>query len=219
MKYKQLMIFCLSLVLILGLTSFAMAQAQDEAAQDKEADKSRELLKKMPPPMLEMLNLSEAEAAKATRGKKIKVFVVGLDKLKAFNPGDKAKKVLIDTKEIVYPIYVEGKLKTSISIRRSGGGWKNASIGGAEIHFLEPVRMKHSQANKINVVSYIIVRVPAVYLSFLGYYEKGDLYLIPTHEHPDIKLDVGKGAPAADIFVKLKPLVAQYTKVLEKPKK
>jgi hypothetical protein len=196
------------------------AQDPDEKEQDKEAKKSLEMLKKTPPKLLKLLDLTPEEAAKTTRGKKLKVFDIGLDKLKTFKTGDNTKKILVDTKEIVYPIYVGSKLKTSISIRKSknGGKWQNASIGGGEIHFLEPSRMKHSKLNKISLSAYFVVRVPALYLSFLGYHLKGKLYFIPTHEHPDVELVLDKGTLAEEIYVKLQPLVDKFKDVLKRGK-
>lgn len=218
MKHIRLIIFYLSLVLLLGITTSMNAQDPDEKDQDNEAKKSQEMLKKTPAKLLALLDLTQAEAAKTTRGKKLKVFEIGLDKLKTFKTGDNPKKILVDMKESVYPIYVGSKLKTAISIRKGkeGGKWQNASIGGGEIHFIEPSRVKHSKANRISLSAYFVVRVPAMYLSFLGYHHKGKLYIIPTHEHPDVKLVLNKGTLAENIYVKLKPLVDKFKDVLKK---
>lgn len=217
MKYKHLIVFVISVALFLGM-SFSMT-AQDEQAQDQGAEKSHKALKKLPKKALEILNLTEAEAAKTARGEKLKVYMLGLNKLKAFEAGDNTKKVMIDTQEIVYPIYVGSVLKTALSIRKRQGGWKDASMGSAEIHFLEPVRKAHAKANGINVKSYYIVRVPGLYLSFLGYDLKGKMYLIPTHTSPDVKLNVGKSVSAEEIYLDIQPLVAKYEKILTRPKK
>lgn len=216
MKHKQI-ITIISVVLFLGLT--LIAPAQDDPAEDRGAGKTHGSLKKLPSSILNSLGLSEREAALSTRGRKLKVYMLGLDKLTAFKSGSNAKKVLVDTKETVYPVYVGKALRTSISIRKGAGGWKSASMGGAEIQFLEPVRMTHSKANNIKVNSYFIVRVPAMYLSFLGYDKGNDLYLIPTHKHPDVKLGIGKSLPAEDVYIKIKPLVDKYKNVLSRPKR
>lgn len=212
MKTRYLIVFVVGVALIMGAS--ITVSAQDDPAEDKGADKAHQTLKKMPGAMLKALKLTKEEAAKTTRGEKIKVYMLGLTELKAYRSGDNAKKVLLDTHEIVYPLYVDGALKTAVSIRKRKGGWKTASIGGSEIHSLEPVRASHAKANKLSVKSYYIVRVPGMYLSFLGYDKGKELYLIPTHEHPDVKLAVGKSAPAGDIFAKIKPLAAKYENVL-----
>ncbi len=206
-----------SVVLFFGLT--LLVPAQEDPAEDKGADKTHQKLKKLPGGILKGLGLTEDEAAKTARGAKLKVYILGLDKLKDFKSGDKPKKILIDTKEIVYPLYVGNVLKSSLSIRKRSGGWKDASMGGTEIHSLEPVRTAHAKANNIKVKSYFIVRVPAMYLSFLGYDKGSDLYLIPTHKHPDVELEIGKSIPAADVYIKIKPLVAKYQNVLVRPKR
>jgi len=107
----------------------------------------------------------------------------------------------------------------SFSIRKGEGGWKDASMGGAEIHSLEPVRNTHAKAHNIDAKSYFIVRVPAMYLSFLGYNKGNDLYLIPTHKHPDLDLAIGKDYPADDVYIKIQPLVSKYQDVLKRGKR
>lgn len=217
MKHKCLTIFIVSIMLFFGIN--LATHAQDEQAQDRGADKTHHTLKNLPGVMLKTLNFTKEEAAQTTRGEKLKVFFLGLDKLKAFQSGDNTKKLLIDTKEIVYPLYVGKVLKNALSIRKRNGGWKTASIGSKEIHFLEPVRMRHSQKNNIKVKSYYIVRVPAIYLRLLGYDQGGKMYLVPTHEVPDVKLDIGKSVPANDLYLKIKPLAAKYENILIPPKK
>lgn len=215
MKLRQWINFAIILVSLTGVCMPTIAQ--DDAAQDREANKSHSTLKKLPNKVLEALQLTEAEAADTRLGKKINVFMIGLDHLAAYKSGDSTKKLLIDTKLIIYPIYSGGQLKTSLSIRKRGGGWKNAAIGGTEMLYLAPIREAHAQVNGINEKSYFMVRVPGLYLNFLGYYQKGDLYLIPTHEHPEVALDPGTAVPARDVYLKMKPLVSKYKKILQRP--
>jgi hypothetical protein len=212
MKPKQVIVITVSMVLFLGLTLFLAAQ--DDPAEDKGAEKSHRSLKKLPSSILTSLGLSEEDAAQSTRGPKLKVYMLGLDKLKSFKSGGNAKKILVDTKETVFPIYVGKELRTSISIRKGEGGWKNASMGGTEIQLLEPIRNTHSRINNIDAKFYFIVRVPAMYLSFLGYGKGKTLYLIPTRKHPELDFPVGKSVPAEDVYMKIQPLEAKYRNVL-----
>lgn len=217
MKHKQIITIVVSFVLFFGLTLFV--SAQDDPAEDRGAEKTHQSLKKLPSSILHNLGLSEQEVAQSTRGPKLKVYMLGLDNLKTFESGNNTKKLLVDTKETVYPVYVGKALRTSISIRKRGGGWKNASMGGAEIYSLEPVRNTHARANSIDKKSYFIVRVPAMYLSFLGYNKGNDLYLIPTHKHPDLNLEIGKSLPANEVYLKIQTLVPKYQDVLKRRKR
>jgi len=192
---------------------------QDDPAETKRAEKSHQSLKKLPSSILKSLGLSKEDAALSTRGTKLNVYVMGLEQLESFKSGDKAKKLLVNTKETVYPVYVEKKLRTAISIRKGNGGWKNASMGGSEIYTLEPVRVSHSKANNIDAKSYFIVRVPAMYLSFLGYDKGNNFYLIPTHKNPDLNLTIGKSYSAEDVLKKIQPLVEKYRNVIIRRKK
>lgn len=205
MKQKNFMIFILSVVLFFGLNIFM--SAQEEVAQDAGADKTHQDLKNLPPQLLKMLNLTEEEAAQTTRGEKLKVYEISFIKLGKFKAGDNAKSLLIHNNEIVYPIYVGNELKTAISVRKVKNEWQTASMGSGDIQFLEKIRKEHSQANKLNIKSYYIVRVGALYMSFLGYDKGSEMVLIPTHESQDPQLVVGKEMPADDVFIKIQKLL------------
>ncbi len=204
MKQKIFMIMILSVVLFLGINVTMLAQ--DDAAQDTGADKTHQALKKLPGNVLKLLDLTEEEAAQTTRGDKLKVYEISFISLANFKAGDNTKNLLINNNEVVYPLYVGGELKTALSVRKAKSTWETASMGSAEIHFLEKVRSAHSKANNINPKSYYIVRIGSLYMSFLGYDKGNDLYLIPTHE-TDLKLEIGKEIAASELFPKLKTLL------------
>jgi len=205
MKQKNFMIFILSVVLFCGVNIFM--SAQEEVAQDAGADKTQQALKKLPPQLLKMLNMTEEEAAQTTRGEKLKVYEISFIKLGKFKAGDNAKALLIHNNEIVYPIYVGNELKTALSVRKIKNEWQTASMGSGDIQFLEKVRKEHALANKLNIKSYYIVRVNSLYMSFLGYDKGNDMYLIPTHESQDPQLVVGKEMPADEVFTRIQALL------------
>jgi len=205
MKQKNFLIMIISVVLFCGMNIFMYAQ--EEVAQDAGADKTHQDLKKLPASLLKALNLTEEEAAQTTRGEKLKVYEISFIKLGKFNAGDNAKKLLIHNNEIVYPLYVGNELKTALSVRKIKNEWETASMGSGDIKFLEKIRKEHSQANKINIKSYYIVRVPSLYMSFLGYDKGNDMYLIPTHESQDSQLVIGKEMSADVVFLRLKALL------------
>jgi hypothetical protein len=76
----------LSVVLFCGVNFFM--SAQDDVAQDSGADKTHQALKKLPPQLLKMINLTEEEAAQTTRGEKLKVYEISFIKLGKFKAGD-----------------------------------------------------------------------------------------------------------------------------------
>lgn len=205
MKQKNFLLMILSVMLFFGVNIFM--SAQEEIAQDAGADKTHQTLKKLPKQLLEMINLTEEEAAQTTRGEKLKVYEISFIKLGKFKAGDNAKSLLIHNNEIVYPIYVGNELKTALSVRKIKNEWQTASMGSGDIKFLEKVRKEHSQANNINIKSYYIVRINSLYMSFLGYDKGSEMYLIPTHESQDIRLEIGKEIPADELFIKLQSLL------------
>ena len=214
MNCKYFLFLILSLLL---LTSHGFSMPQDDPAEAKGATKSHDSLKKLSPKLLKSLNLSEAEAANTTLGKKVRIYMIELDALNSYKAGDSAKKLVIDTKEISFPVYLDGHLKTALSIRKREGGWKNASFGSSEIAMVMAIRDAHAQENNIKEADYSLVRVPGLYLSFLGYYKKGDLYLIPLNEHPELNLVLGEAVPAGDLYLQMKPLVSKFKNLLTRP--
>jgi hypothetical protein len=180
------------------------------------AKKSHELLKKLSPKFREMSGFrTKEELEQSSLGYPLEIHMVALKGLKKYKAGDDPKKIIFDTEEIIYPVYVRDTLKSSISIRRREGKWQHASIGGFLIHAAVPARESISKISRRHTSSYFIVQVPAMYLVFIGYYTQNKLYLVKSHQqHPDFQFELNKPLLAGDVFARLQPLVEKYEKVL-----
>lgn len=227
MKYRYSIIIVL--VLCLGF-AVPTVSGENEAAkkqtgtvknpQEEAAKKSHAVLLKLHHRFYSMLGFSTKEEVKqSVRKEFFHVYMVGLSDLKTFKPGTDPKTLLIDTKKVIYSLYVGDTLKSSLTIRKDGDQWKHAALGGREIHILTPALAKHSQASNMDRSSYFMVRIPAMYLIFLGYYSNGRLFLVPAHSHPDLTFDLHEAIPAEDVFTKLQPNVEKYMNVLTPPVK
>jgi hypothetical protein len=196
------------------------AKDKEEIAKENAAAKAHGHLKKLSPKSRELLGFkSDEELKQSLRGDTIAVYMIALDDLEKFKPKDDPKKILLDLKMEIFPIYSGKTLKSSITIRKKGAKWEHVALGGHEIHIVEPARTKHSKSNKMHPSSYFVVRIPAMYLIFLGYYSKGKLYLIPSHEHPDLTLVLHEAVLAEKVLLKLQSLVEKYKNFLTPPKK
>lgn len=176
--------------------------------QQQAAQKSLEILKALPLSILKELGFeTEQMIERCLLGKPISAYIIGLEIIK------KSKKdntydpeiILTDAYEIHYPVYVDEMPVSSITIRkREGEEWAFAQIGGKEILFAEQARMKHFSSTSMPLPSYFMVQIQSIYLTFLGYYSNGKMYLILTHEHPDLKIPLYEPVPAKEIFIELK---------------
>jgi len=122
-----------------------------------------------------------------------------------------------DVLEIHYPVEVETELVTSITIRKREGKWKFAVINDS--HALSAVKTLNEMIAPRETPSYFMVQIQSMNLSFLAYFleqeeeEMGEdriiLYLVPTHEDPDLHFPLYIPVPAAEVFGELKYLLEQ----------
>jgi hypothetical protein len=134
-------------------------------------------------------------------------------------PGSKqdTKDIPGDVLEIHYPIEVENKLVTSITIRKRGRTWKFAVIN--DNRALSAVIALNEMIVPREPPAYFMVQIQSMNLSFLAFFledeeeemEEGDivLYLTPTHEDPDLPFPLYVPVPAAEVFLELKSLLVQ----------
>jgi hypothetical protein len=226
------------ILVAVGLMSLAPALAQPDKSKKPEQEVGKEAVdpavtakahavkqdmqKTLPPGIQKKLGFgSTEELANATLGDPHKVYMFRLDDLKAFKAGDDPKKILGRTNEILYPILVDGNVTSAIGFRHEKGDWIPTSLGRTqELKIAEPVREKHGKAKGRGHSSYFIARVPSMYMSFLGYWEKNNYFLIPIVKNPALpELEPGKELPAEKALLALQSKAEMYEGLLkERPK-
>ena len=117
-----------------------------------------------------------------------------------------------DVLEVHYPVEVDKELVTAITLRKRGGKWKFAVIGDSRA--LSAVKTLKEIPVPREPPSYFLVQIQSLNLSFLAYFleeeeEEQILYLIPTHEDPDLKFPLYEPVPAVEVFLELKVLLEQ----------
>ncbi|MGD2085199.1 MAG: C39 family peptidase [Candidatus Aminicenantes bacterium] len=129
-------------------------------------------------------------------------------------PRQDSKDIPGDVLEVHYPVEVERKLVTSITIRKRRGKWKFAVIGDNSA--LSAVKALNEMIVPREPPAYFMVQIHSMNLSFLAYFlqeEEGIgedniiLYLTPTHEDPDLTFPLYVPVPAAEVFLELKYLL------------
>jgi hypothetical protein len=204
------LIIALYLMLIL-CGSTASGNNNESREQQQAAQQSFRVLKQLPPPILEELDFKPAGIINnSSLGNPLPAYIVWLGSLKTFTASDRPGEILQDVQECNYPVYACEMPVSSVTIRKRNGKWAFAALGGKEILYAEHARAIHSGTGPITKSSYFMVQVQAMDLTFLGYDSEGKLYLIPTHEHPDLKFDLYKPVPAEQVFIELKRFVEKY---------
>lgn len=145
------------------------------------------------------------EVKQAQLGQAFSVSNIGLDQLKRFETGANANSLLSKSSETIYPVAVNGQVKSSITIVQKGDGYQPASFGNAEIiKSLSRYRQGEAAANDF------VVRVLALNMYFLGRQIDSRLFLTPIVDDPRLKLRPGEAVPAEIVVQQLVPLANAY---------
>lgn len=187
----------------------------------KAAMKQIERLKQLSPDYMKQIGISRSEFNQIKLGKPFQIYMVGIGDIKYLEEDQDPCTYLIDLKKQIFPVNVGTLLKTSISIKYRKGEWKPSSIGKTEIHTLEKARKEVFQSNTLYTSSPFAVRIPAMYMVFLGHYNdtaRKELYLTPIHPHPHYTFTLLKSKPAYEVFKELRPHIPKYQRIFKSPK-
>ena len=145
------------------------------------------------------VGLSAEEAASATIEPPLRVFVVPLDRLKAYRSTDDATALLVDIQTAFVPVAVGGKTRSSIGVQREDFRWTATDFGQAELaKLITEIRGTAPGA--------VLVRVPALSLFLIGRLTAGGFTLTPVSDFPMAGLRQGVTADAAEVLTALVPV-------------
>ena len=180
----------------------------DEA--DKAAAKGKNTLQKLVEidvevaPILGFHSADEATDATMKLGRALPIMGVHIDRLKSYTSEQGIASLFKPTNQFIYPVIVEGKVRSAITVRKSSktGQWHSAfGAVGAPM-----------AAEQLNVLdSAFIVRLYAMERWFLGTPRGNKLTVIPISRNPAYKkgvsperaISIGKEESAHDAFMKL----------------
>ncbi len=155
------------------------------------------------------LGLSDvASAAKAGLGTPKRDFIIRLDALQAFKAGGDIEALLVDTRIVHYPIVVDGKAISSISMVSQEGKWETVSVGDAQRTSLRRRAIDNSVKRFAKAEEdHFIVRIPALNMEFTAFRDRSDaLQLASVSDNPKAGLIAGEAEPAAKVIPRLLPL-------------
>lgn len=202
-----------ALLAVLSVSSSARAQAAQ--ATDARAARATRALQELPELVNKdnhrALGFESVEEVRAGKlGEALPVFMIRLDALQQYR-GEDPGRLLMDTQRAVYPVEVEGQVRTTVELRSVSGRWEVARLGGAQkIRALDKQRRSSMKARGLRGSDFFEVRIPALNLSFLGHHDADGLRLTPLADDASLKLQAGQSVLASELLTQLVPL-AQAT--------
>ncbi len=146
---------------------------------------------------------SPDEVAKAQLGAPMTVYRVQLDQLREYSPGEtEPKSLLVDVSRALYPVTVDGEVRSSVAVEGSQGEWRGTDFGAPGlIKALSQYRQSDSD---------FVVHVGFVGLYFVGQQNEAGLSLTPLLDDPNLGFVAGEPLPADEVFRALLPIAQEY---------
>jgi hypothetical protein len=145
---------------------------------------------------------SAEEVQRAQLGNALQVSIIGLDQLKSYRSDTDTNSLLQPSPETIYPVTVDGHVRSSVTIAKAGDGYKTASFGNAPI-VVALSRYRQAPDN-------FAVRIPALNMYYLASRTDNRLMLTPIIDDMRLKLQTGVAVPAQEILRQLVPIATAY---------
>ncbi len=159
--------------------------------------------------LYEKLGFKDAEeAARAELGPALPVYFIGLQAMRNYTPDIGMSDFLGEPVELVYPVNVDDRVRSSIGIQKNGNGWQIASMGRPNLaRSLEQLQRLHNSSGGHSTGSeYFVVEIPSLYLIFLGHRDAVQVNLTPNADDDDLGFSRGKAMDGATILGRVKEL-------------
>lgn len=157
---------------------------------------------------------SRDEVAAASLGQPNRVYAVGLDKLREYQAGSDANRLLADANRVIYPVAVKEQVRSSVSVEQRDGKWRATDFGspGLAKQIGQATRSLAASSPKPEDGPFI-VHVQPFNLYFLGHRADNRLLLTPLGDYSSFNLKSGATAPADEIFAALTPFARKYNEL------
>jgi hypothetical protein len=150
------------------------------------------------------------EASRARIEPPIQIFMVRLDRLREYRPGENPADVLVRTNEIRFPLSVDGQVRSSVTLRRTNGRWEVARLGRPQLtKELSDVIQRPAMATQVPREAFFEVNIPALSLDFVGRRADTRILLTPLVSEPQYELQAGETLDAGQVFERLAPFAQQ----------
>lgn len=149
---------------------------------------------------------SPGEVRDVKLGEPLRVFMVGLSQLQKYQPGEDPSRLVTPLDQMIYPVAVGDRVRSSIIIAKMGEGWQAIEFGSAAIVTkLSELRKSSSDSTRLLPAAYFIVRIQALNLEFLGHRMDNAMMLTPLFDDAFYGFKAGATMPASTVFEMVLP--------------
>lgn len=153
------------------------------------------------------------EVSSAALGEPISVFTIHHNTISAYQNTTDPNILLIDRHEILYPVMVNGQIRSSIGIMHDGKIWEYSEIGRPNFTgALFDIRQLHMRENNKQHTDYFLVNFPSLYVTLIGHVLEDKTYqmaIVHGHEHIDLQelqfIPANKSFAALAAYAKVHP--------------
>jgi hypothetical protein len=152
------------------------------------------------------------EVNRVQLGVPIPIFMVPLDRLREYRPGQDPADFFVSTNEVRFPLSVDGQVRSSITLRRTNGGWEVARIGRPQLS-KEISQVIQASAPGAPLAprpgTFFEVTIPALSLEFVGQRADNRILLTSLVNEQLYDLQTGQTLDAREVFERLVPFARQ----------
>lgn len=146
-----------------------------------------------------------------TLGEPMRVFMVRLDELGKYEKSKDPNKLLHEAKRIYYPVQVDDKVRSSLTVSATAKGLAVSSFGSPnKIKLVARARENSIDATRLTAAQYFLVEVPGLKLVFVGYRVDSTLMLVPILDNSGFEFKARVAIEARDAFLRMVPAVPSH---------
>lgn len=203
----------LLLIAVMGLAAATLALAQaptgaDLSAMTADSQKTAQaglgtLMKLVTENTAQRMGFDTPEQVSDARlGPAIADYMIGLESLRAYRPGQESETLLQPTGLVHFLVEAAGATRCSITVQRTENDWRAVSFGAPLLSRALATALTRVDADPAES---FMLRIPAFNLTFLAYPSGGRLMLTAVQTGGLYGLEEGSTAPAEEILARLQP--------------
>jgi len=152
---------------------------------------------------------SKGEAASARLGEPLPVYMIQLDELRSYGPGQDIAAMLKRLDQVVYPVLSGDNVRSAVVVEKRKSGWQAVSFGAP--NYAKAVARARAAATDAAAGSHSVVSVAALRTTFVSYRRAdGTLMFIPIVDNPELKLAIDRPLSAEQALTALVPEAKRY---------
>lgn len=151
---------------------------------------------------------SPDEVGSAALAPPMRTAMVKLDQLKTYKAGDDPNRLLNDLEKVYYPVTVQDRVRSAITVEQANGRWRPTGFGPANL--AKQIEQAKNASRDAADAQPVLVHVAPFNLYFVGHRVENRLMLTPAGDYSSFNLKAGATLPADQVFAALVPYAQQY---------